>query len=236
MRIAIMQPGYLPWLGFFELMHNCDVFVLFDDVQYTKKDWRSRNRIRTKNGWIWLSVPVLTKGKQFQLINEARIDYSSDWRKKHLKAVEINYHKSKYFKEYFAGLKKILSFDWEYLVELDLELIRWLALELGIRREIIKSSSLKTSGRREDKIIAVCKALKANELYDSQAAASFLDAQVFRAQGISLFFQNYAHPVYTQLHSPFVPFMSSLDLLFNQGAQSSEIILSGTSLGLEKAL
>ena len=100
---------------------------------------------------------------------------------------------------------------------------------MGIRREIIISSSLKTDGRREDKIIEVCKALKADELYDSKAAASFLDVQEFREHGIRLLFQNYNHPVYAQLHSPFVPFMSSLDLLFNHGAQSSEIILSGSN-------
>lgn len=235
MRIAIMQPGYLPWLGFFELMLNCDLFVLFDDVQYTKKDWRSRNRIRSKDGWMWLSVPVMTKGKQFQLINEARIAYSSDWRNKHLKAVEINYRKARYFTEYFTRFKKILSFDWEYLVELDLELIKWLSIELGIHKEIIKSSSLKTGGRRDDKIIAVCKALKADELYDSMAAASFLDVQRFQAEGVRLLFQNYVHPVYVQVYSPFVPFMSSLDLLFNYGPQSTEIFLDAT-IGQEKEL
>jgi hypothetical protein len=235
MRIAIMQPGYLPWLGFFELMHNCDLFVLFDDVQYTKKDWRSRNRIRTKNGWMWLSVPVMTKGKQFQLINEAKINNSFAWRNKHFKAVEINYRKSRYFGEYFPHFKKILSFDWEYLVELDLELIKWLSAEIGIHKGIIKSSSLKTEGCREDKIIAVCKVLKADELYDSMAAASFLDVQKFQAKGIRLFFQNYTHPVYIQVYSPFTPFMSTLDLLFNCGPQSNEILL-GAANGQENKL
>lgn len=236
MRIAIMQPGYLPWLGFFELMHNCDLFVLFDDVQYTKKDWRSRNRIRTKDGWMWLSVPVLTKGKQSQLINEARIDNSFNWRSKHLNSIEINYHKSKFFNEYFPRLKKILSFDWEYLVDLDMELIKWLSGEISIQKEIIKSSGLKAVGRREDKIIAVCKALKADELYDSMASSGFLDAGEFQAQGIKLIFQDYAHPVYSQLHSPFMPFMSSVDLLFNHGKESAGILLGKATGGRKKAL
>lgn len=229
-----MQPGYLPWLGFFELMHNCDLFVLLDDVQYTKKDWRSRNKIRTKKGWMWLSVPVLTKKRRFQMINEARINRSIDWQQKHLKAVEINYHKSKYFAQYFPHLKKILSFDWEYLAEMDLELIRWLSQELGIRKEIVKSSSLKTGVGREEKIISICKALGANQLYDSKAAANFLDPHDFQAQGIDLLFQDYEHPAYSQVYSPFIGFMSSLDLLFNHGPQSNAILLSSAGYGCKE--
>ena len=154
MRIAIMQPGYLPWLGFFELMHHCDLFVIFDDVQYTKKDWRSRNKIRTKDGWMWLTVPVQTKDRRFQLINEAVIDHTSNWRQKHIKSVEVHYGKARYLKEFFPAFKEIVGFKWERLVDLDLELIKWLAGALGIRRDIVMSSSLKTTGGREEKIIA----------------------------------------------------------------------------------
>lgn len=103
MKIAIMQPGYLPWLGFFELMYNCDIFVLLDDVQYTKKDWRSRNRIRTKGGWIWLTVPVFTKNKRFQFINEVKINYFEDWGRKHLESIKINYSRTRYFNIYFPS-------------------------------------------------------------------------------------------------------------------------------------
>lgn len=225
MRIAIMQPGYLPWLGFFELMHNCDVFVLFDDVQYTKKDWRSRNRIRTKDGWMWLSVPIQTKHNRCQMISEARIDHSSNWRHKHVKAVEINYRKARFFKDYFAAFKEILSFEWTHLCDLDFELIKWLSEAIGIRRKIIRSSVLKTGGKREEKIISVCKALGAGVLYDSKAAASFLDAHEFDRHGIRMIFQDYAHPVYEQVHSPFMSFMSTVDLLFNCGPLSGDIIL-----------
>ncbi len=229
MRIAIMQPGYLPWLGFFELMHKCDLFVLFDDVQYTKKDWRSRNRIRTKDGWQWLSVPVQTRGRRFQLICEAQIDYSSHWQYKHIKALETNYHKAEFFEDYFPAVKKILAHKWEYLCDLDLELIKWLSGHVGIRKEIVRSSELKTSGRREEKIIAVCKALGAQELYDSKAAAGFLMKEEFDKHGIGLVFQDYSHPVYRQIHVPFEPFMSTIDLLFNCGPRSSAIVLGETS-------
>lgn len=229
MRIAIMQPGYLPWLGFFELMHNCDLFVLFDDVQYTKKDWRSRNRIRTNKDWMWLSVPVQTRSKRFQLIKEAKIDHSSNWRHKHLKAVEINYKGSPYFEKYFPCLREIISFKWEHLVNLDLELIKWLSSEIGIKRTILMSSELGTGGMREQKIIAICKALKADELYDTKVSATFLDVAQFGLHGINISFQDYNHPIYTQVYSPFIPYMSSIDLLFNHGSRSLDIILGASN-------
>lgn len=226
MRISIIQPGYLPWLGFFELMYNCDLFVIFDDVQYTKKDWRSRNRIRSKNGWLWLTVPVLTKGKRFQLISEARINYSTNWQLKHLRTLEINYHKAKYFKEYFCSFKEILSRKHDYLINLDLEIIYWFSQGLGIDRPVLKSSTLKTSGKREERIIEICKKLGARELYDSKAASFFLNAEDFKNEGINVIFQDYSHPVYTQVYKPFVPYMSTIDLLFSHGADSLAIILN----------
>ncbi len=225
MRIAIMQPGYLPWLGFFELMHHCDLFVIFDDVQYTKKDWRSRNKIRTKDGWMWLTVPVQTKDRRFQLINEAVIDHTSNWRQKHIKSVEVHYGKARYLKEFFPAFKEIVGFKWERLVDLDLELIKWLAGALGIRRDIVMSSSLKTTGGREEKIIAVCEALGATELYDTKASSTFLDRAAFENRGIKLEFQDYQHPVYRQLYEPFLAQMSVIDLLFNYGPESLGMIL-----------
>jgi hypothetical protein len=180
MRIAIMQPGYLPWLGFFELMYNCDLFVLLDDVQYTKKDWRNRNRIRTKDGWIWLSAPVLTKNKRFQLMNEVEINNSVDWKRKHLRAIEINYHRAKYFKNYFPSLVEKYSYDWDYLVDLDIVLIGWLKDALKIITPIIRSSLLVTQGKKEEKIINICKKLNAKELYDSKAAHDILELEKFK--------------------------------------------------------
>ena len=225
MRIAIMQPGYLPWLGFFELMYNCETFVILDDVQYTKKEWRSRNRIRTKNGWMWLSVPVLTKNKRFQLINEVKINNSSPWQKKHLQSIMINYRKANYFEQYFSELKDIYKKSWEYLVDLDMEITMWLSRKLGVTTYLIRSSELKTIGKREEKIINICKAVGAEELYDSKAASSILDINKFQQAGIKIEFQNYLHPSYKQIYEPFLPYMSTLDLLFQYGKQSLAIIL-----------
>jgi hypothetical protein len=227
MRIAIMQPGYLPWLGFFELMRKSDTFVLLDDVQYTKKDWRNRNRIRTKEGWMWLTVPVFTKNKRFQLINEVRISYLNDWRKKHLTSIKINYVKARYFREYFPELERIYYEEkWEYIVDLNVKIIKWMAAVFGIKTPILKSSSLNTKGKREDKIINICNRLNATELYDSKAAESILNLDKFIAKGIKLEFQDYLHPVYKQVYEPFIAYMSAIDLLFQYGQKGLNIILS----------
>lgn len=220
-----MQPGYLPWLGFFELVYNCDLFVLLDDVQYTKKDWRSRNRIRTKDGWIWLTVPVCIKHKQLQLINEAKINPYTDWRRKHLKALEINYHRAKYFSNYFPYFVKLYARDWEYLLDLDAEIISWLMDALNIKTPIIKSSSLNMKGRKEDKIINICKKLGAAELYDSKAAQNILDLDKFNEEKIRIKFQDFQHPIYRQTYEPFLPYMSVIDLLFQCGPESLNILL-----------
>lgn len=220
-----MQPGYLPWLGFFELMYKCDVFVLFDDVQYTKKDWRNRNRIRTKQGWIWLTVPVCTKNKRLQLINETKIKPCVNWRQKHLRALEINYRKAKYFNSYVSYFERLYAIDWEYLADLNAEIISWIAKTLNIKTSIIRSSVLNTKGKKEDKIINICKKLGAVELYDSKAAQNILDLEKFNQEKIRIEFQDYQHPVYKQIYEPFLPYMSAIDLLFQYGPESLNILL-----------
>jgi len=226
MIASIMQPGYLPWLGFFELIYSCDLFILLDDVQYTKKDWRSRNRIRTKDKWIWLSVPVLTKNKQNQLINEVKINSSINWRRKHLKAIETNYNKAEYFNDYFPYFERLYTIDWEYLLDLDIEIINWVVKMLNIKTPIIKSSSLNTEGKKENKIINICKALNAGELYDTRAAQDILDLDKFNKNEIKIRFQDYKHPIYRQIYEPFFPYMSIIDLLFQYGPKSLNILLS----------
>ena len=130
--IAIMQPGYFPWLGFFELMNNSNTFVFLDDVQYTKRDWRNRNRIRTHTGWQWITVPVYSKSKQEQLIQDVRINNGSEWAKKHCNALKVNYHKAKFFQDYFPKIETILLKNWLNLRDLCCESIAFLRNEIGI--------------------------------------------------------------------------------------------------------
>ncbi|MFH2136970.1 MAG: WbqC family protein [Candidatus Omnitrophota bacterium] len=226
-KIAIMQPGYLPWLGFFELMLRCDLFVFLDDVQYTVRDWRNRNKIRTKQGWQWLSVPVLHKGRRQQLIKDVQINDALPWKNKHLKAMEINYRKSRFFPDYFPGIEKIFAMDLPGLCDLNIELIVFLKECLKIDTPGIRSSSLTLKAGKNERIIDICQQLNAGELYDSQAASEFLEGALFAKKGIKIEFQKYNHPEYKQLYPPFIPYLSVIDLLFNYGPQSRKIISFG---------
>jgi hypothetical protein len=227
-----MQPGYIPWLGFFELMHNCDAFVLLDDVQYTHKDWRSRNRIRTKEGCMWLTVPVLTKGRAAQKIADVKINNTYPWRDKHFNALTVNYRRSKYYKQYMGFFEQIYKRDWDFLVDLDIEIINFMAGEFDIKTPVIRSSSLPASGSGGNThILEICNKLGADELYDSARAKAFIDTELFKNSGIKLIFQDYKHPIYAQVYKPFMPHMSALDLLFNEGSMGRDIMLTGSAKG-----
>lgn len=219
-----MQPGYLPWLGFFELMARCDKFVFLDDVQYTKRDWRNRNRIRTHQGWQWLTVPVLNRNRPYQLIKNVQINNQISWQKKHLKALRINYTKSRFFGKFYPEIEYIYSKRWESLCELNVALILYLTKSVSIKTPCIFSSGLNIKSKRTQRIIEICKMLNANELYDSKAAANFLDLSLFEAENIKVKFQNYVHPIYEQVYRPFIPYMSVIDLLFNCGSRALDVI------------
>ena len=226
MKISIMQPGYLPWLGFFELIEHCDQFVILDDVQYTKRDWRSRNRIRTKDGWMWLSVPVISKGLANQLISDAKINNDTSWSRKHLKNIKTNYMHAKFFNQYIKAFENIYSNKWDKLIDLNMEIIFFVVKELGIKTPIILSSSLSIPNdiTNNERIIKICKSLKATNLYDSEGAKAFIDLKLFEEANINVTFQSYKHPEYTQTYKPFLKYMSIIDLLFNEGPNSKNII------------
>lgn len=226
--IGILQPGYLPWLGFFEQIEATDLFVIFDDVQYTRKSWRNRNRIRTSEGWMWLTVPVHVKGQFEQLVCDVTINNDYPWARKHLKSLRCNYQKSPYFNQYFSELEDIYLRGWEKLLDLDMALIRWICQLYGIKQNFVFSSQLATQEREKSKrVLELCQLLQADHLYDGAAASQFLDVALFHAAGIAVSFQNYQHPVYPQVFSPFMPYMSVVDLLFNCGTDYREWKTSG---------
>jgi len=226
MRIAIMQPNYLPWLGYFEMMYHCDTFVVLDDVQYNKKFWRNRNRIRVKDGAMWLTVPVLTKNKFKQSINEVQINHAVRWQDKHIRSLWLNYHRSPYFHKYYCHLEDILTKNnWNYLLDLDMAMLRLLAGTLNINTPLVTASSLSLEQRGEEKIIAICEKLGAQQLYDTYNSRNFIDIDTFGKRGIEVIFQQYRYPQYPQQYKPFLPYMSVIDLLFNCGDESLQYIL-----------
>ena len=227
MRISIMQPTYLPWMGYFELMHNCDLFVFLDDVQFVRKSWQHRNKIKTASGEILLTVPVFSKGKRVQQITEVEINNQLPWRRKHLSTIRTNYCKAKYFDTFIDELERIYCCEYRKLLMINLTLIRFLCTAFGISTPTVQSSTLNTDGVGSQKIVNICKALKADVLYDTQGAKSILDAEHFKANQIELIFQRYRHPTYSQLHGDFISHLSALDLLLNEGGNTLGSICAG---------
>lgn len=225
-RIAILQPGYLPWLGFFDQMGRSDVFVYHTDVQYDKQSWRNRNRIRTKQGWTWLTAPVRIKRHSKDLIEDMRIDNSQNWRKRHCNLIKESYQKAPYFSQYFPFFKDIYSSSWEFLTDLDIYIVDYLIKALGIETKIMLSTQLNLKEKEKtERLIEICKKLGADVYFSGSAARNYIRKNRFKEEGIKLEYQDYQHPVYPQQYEPFIPYMSIIDLLFNHGKESLDIIL-----------
>ena len=220
MRVTILQPSYLPWLGFFEQMHRSDQFVLYDDVQFTRRDWRNRNRIRVQEGSVWLTVPVIQKNKYEQSLLETKIDNSTSWKRKHLESIRCHYSKTPFFDLYFPWCEKTFNREWNFLLDLSLETIQYLKGELKINTPLLRSSELGESGNKSERLISICKQLGATQYLSGESARNYISEKDFSDQGIGLEYQNYQHPEYPQRYEGFVPFLSTIDLLFNCGDKS----------------
>jgi hypothetical protein len=222
-----MQPTYLPWLGYFELINSSDHFVLFDDVQFVKKSWHHRNKIKDQGGELLLSISVMTKGMGFQNINDVKINNNDNWQKKHLNSIIHSYRKAKYFNSYISEIERIYKSSYEFLTDFTIEIINFLKNSFLIDTPITLSSTINTSGKNETKIIEICKHFGANKVYNTQGARNILDMAIFKQNEIDIIFQEYEHPKYNQLHGEFIPYLSALDLLMNEGNSSRKIILQG---------
>ena len=222
----MLQSNYIPWKGVFDLINRVDVFVFYDDVQFTKRDWRSRNRIPSANGGIWLSVPVLTKGARDQLICEAAIDLSVDWQQKHHKTLTLNYAKAPYIKDFYSLLEDFYQTRrWDNLSEMNMYMTRYICDILGIETEFLTSQQLNVAGSKDgEKIIKICEILGCDYFINGPASKAFLDEEKFKSAGISLEYMDYSYPEYRQLYRPFDHHVSVLDLLFMTGPDASRYI------------
>jgi len=228
-RIMILQPGYLPWLGFFDMLSRSDILVFHSDLQYDKGSWRNRNRIRTREGWNWLTVPVLLRSHSSDRIDAIRIDNSKDWCRRHLNLLRENYLSSMYFDRYFGRIEGILSRDWEFLIDLDLELIFCIIEELGLEREHVFSSDLDLEGLRSTmRLIKICEELGGDIYLSGTRGRNYIQEDLFKFHGIELEFHDYDHPIYKQNFEGFESYMSIIDLLFNHGEDSLKILSSGS--------
>lgn len=224
------QPNYLPYLGFFHKLAYSDVFAIVDNVQFVKRGtfgWMNRNRIRTKDGWMWLTVPVLTKGKYHQLIIETKINNDLPWARKHFNAIYHNYHTAPYFKKYSGFFEDIYKRRWDNLVDLNIEIILYIIKELGVKiKKIVKCSDIGVKGKASEYVIDICKRLNADTYLSGLHGKDYLDEKLFLEENIKLSYQEFVHPVYKQQFEGFVPGLSVIDLLFNCGPESLGILLS----------
>ena len=217
----------MPWLGLFHKIALADEFCLFDDVQYLKKDWNNRNKIKTTAGEVWLSVPVFTTDHREKKIREIEIDNSSNWSKKHFKSIYLNYKKAPYFKDYIDFFDDVYKKEWKYLTDLNDYMLKWFLKELGIKVKYIKASDYDFKGQKSDLVLDMCEVLKADTYIFGKLGEDYADKETFSKAGVAIHFQNYNHPEYEQLHGEFIPYMSVVDLLFNCGKKSLDIITKG---------
>ena len=227
-KIAILQSNYIPWKGYFDLIQMVDEFVLYDNVQYTKNDWRNRNKIKTPNGTQWLSIPV--RGESLtQLIQDTKV-VNNNWRKKHWKTLLQNYSKTKNFKSFRDSFEQLyLEHNEEFLSEINLKFIRRINDILGIKTKISWGSDFNCEGNKIERLIAICEQAGADEYISGPAAKSYIDSNIFTSAGIKISWMDYSdYPEYNQLFPPFTHEVSILDLIFNEGPNATNYMKSFT--------
>jgi hypothetical protein len=223
--LAVLQPGYIPWLGFFDQMRQADIFLLYDDVQYDKHGWRNRNRIKTQTGPQWLTVPVITSGMERPSILDAVIDNRLPWARKHARTLRQAYAEAPFLEPYASEFEAILNKKWEKLVDLDIATVNWLAERLGISTPLQRTSTLGVEGSKNERLLKLCQHFGATHYLSGSAARDYLDVPMFNLSGVEVVWQDYAHPVYRQLHGQFVSHLSVLDLLLNEGVNSANLLI-----------
>lgn len=216
-KVAILQSNYIPWKGYFDLIAAVDEFILYDDMQYTRRDWRNRNLIKTPQGTQWLTVPVRAKGKYHQTIRETELDGTS-WAADHWKALAQNYRRAPHFAEVAAWLEPIYLEAFEHLSALNRRLIEAVCAYVGIDTRISNSWDYSLPEGKTERLASLCAQAGGGEYISGPAAREYVDEKVFTDQDIKLTWFDYAdYPAYPQLWGDFVPSVSVLDLLFNCG-------------------
>jgi hypothetical protein len=234
MICAIMQPTYFPWTGYFDLIDQADKFVFLDDVQLVKRSWMVRNRIKTQQGPLFLSIPVKkTKHRDEQLLHDTEMDFSQNWQKKHLNSIRQAYQKTDFFETVFPLVEDLLGQPPSGLADFNINVIRRITEELEIRSEFFRSSSMDTGKLAQaEKLLRICESLDCNRYLSPQGSAAYMEQEipgsVFGNSIVELYYMHYEHPVYPQLYGEFISHMCILDLLFNVGfSKAAEFIRSG---------
>jgi len=237
--VGALQPGYLPWLGFFDQADRADLFVLYDDLPFDRRSWRQRNRIKTPRGPAWLTVPIAHRGASAgtPTILAAPIAGGHPWNRQHWKAIRHCYTATPFFSEHAAFFADLYAHEWSELGDLTLHAIDYLVAALGIRTRVVRSSAIglehafRSRGfaedRRTERIAFLVRELGGDAFLEGAAGRSYIQDDLLAKAGVEVVYQDYDHPTYPQRFGPFVPFLSTIDLLFNCGPESLEVIRRG---------
>lgn len=227
-KIAILQSNYIPWKGYFDIINMVDEFILYDDMQYTRRDWRNRNKIVTPNGLLWLSIPVDNKGKFYQKINETKV-VDKKWVDSHWRSIQLNYTKAKYFKEYAERIQNVYEQcrEEEYLSRINYRFLREICDILGIRTQITWSSDYDLVEGKTERLVGLVKAAKGDYYLSGPAAKDYIVDELFEQAEIKLEWMDYSgYPEYNQLSGEFEHGVSVLDLVFNEGPNAIKYMKS----------
>jgi hypothetical protein len=229
MILTAHQPTYLPWLGLFHKIALADVFCIFDIAQYQKCDFNNRNKIKTPNGSMLLTVPVNAHGRFDDQIKNTKIA-NNLWKRQHFKAIYFNYKKTPFFNNYIKDLENIyMNKEYEYLSDLNSTMLIYFLEKLDINTKIITASDYNFVGKKSDLVLDMCIKLNVEKIIFGKSGKDYVDMESFKENNIETIFQDYIHPSYHQLFQKdgFLPYMSVVDLLFNEGERSKDILMSG---------
>jgi hypothetical protein len=226
-KVAIVQSCYIPWKGYFDMINIVDEFILFDDVQYTRRDWRNRNKIKTPNGVQWLSIPVEVKGKRFQKIKDTMI-CDSNWNIKHWQSIVHNYTRTKYFHDYREVFEELyLGSNEHFLSEVNYKFLSGICEILNIKTKLSWSMDYQPLEGKTERLVYICKQAGATGYLSGPSAKGYIIEELFRAEGINLTFMDYSgYPEYEQLYPPFEHAVSIVDLIFNTGPDAPKYMKS----------
>jgi len=215
MKVMIHQPDFIPWLGFFDRWENSDLLIILDDVQFIRRGWQHRDKIKTNSGVVWLTVPVIKKKRYNQQIRHVEIDNSFNWIRKHIKTIEISYSKAPGFNKYFDKINKIYNKKHNKLIDLNLELLRYISSELQIKTQIMYASELNSLETSTNRLVELVKKVGGTNYITGYGSTNYLEEEKFIDAGINVTWHDFKHPVYKQLYGDFVPNLSILDYIMN---------------------
>ncbi len=224
MKLAGHQPAYLPYLGVFYKMTQCDKFMFVDHAQFEKKLFQNRNYVRGRTDRILLTVPVLTKGRFYQRTDEVLIDNSLPWARKHWRTISLNYHNAPFFEDHRGFFEEVYTKASPRLVDLSLAITHYLMKCFGIEKEVLSSSQCNVTGEKTAMLIDMCRKAGCDTYVSGWGGKSYVDVEEFRRQGLHHRFVRLAHPVYAQQGEPFIPNLAAIDLLFNCGPESRRVL------------